>query len=122
MAGEAHGMATTAQAVFAQMLPDDSLSTGLLPSQYLKAAINREIQAIEPISDDQIQPASLDLRLGPSAYRIPASFLPGPASTVREKIARFAMHRVDLSGGAIFEKGSIYIVELMEWLALRKRT
>jgi dCTP deaminase len=113
----------TAQAAFADMQPDESLTTGLLPSQYLRAAIqSREIQAVEPISHGQIQPASLDLRLGSAAYRIPASFLPGPHSTVKEKIARFAMHRIDLSNSAIFEKGSIYIVELMEHLALRRRT
>jgi dCTP deaminase len=116
-------MAVAAQGAFADMQPDDALPTGLLPSQYLKAAIhNHEIFAVEEISDDQIQPASLDLRLGASAYRIPTSFLPGPTSTVQEKIARFAMHRIDLSNGAIFEKGSIYLVELMEHLALRRRT
>jgi dCTP deaminase len=116
-------MAAATQGAFADMQPDDALSTGLLPSQYLKAAIHsREIYAVEEISDDQIQPASLDLRLGASAYRIPTSFLPGPTSTVQEKIARFAMHRIDLSNGAIFEKGSIYLVELMEHLALRRRT
>jgi dCTP deaminase len=116
-------MATTTQAVFADMQPDESLTTGLLPSQYLKAAIHaHEVQTVEPISDSQIQPASLDLRLGAFGYRIPASFLPGPTSTVQEKIAKFAMHRIDLSNGAIFEKGSIYIVELMEHLALRRRT
>jgi dCTP deaminase len=116
-------MATTTQAAFADMQPDESLTTGLLPSQHLKAAIHtHEVQAVEPISDSQIQPASLDLRLGAFGYRIPASFLPGPTSTVQEKIDRFAMNRIDLSDGAIFEKGSIYIVELMEHLALRRRT
>ena len=85
------------------MQPDDALSTGLLPFQYLKAAIhNHEIQAVPPITDSQIQPASLDLRLGAIGYRIPASFLPGPTSTVQEKIAKFAMNRIDLSDGAIF--------------------
>ena len=117
-------MATAVQAAFAEMQPDESLTTGLLPAQYLKAAIHksREIEAVEPISDDQIQPASLDLRLGEVGYRVPASFLPGPTSTMLEKIEKFEMHRLDLSHGAILEKGGIYVIELMERLALRKRT
>jgi dCTP deaminase len=117
-------MATAAQAAFADMQPDESLSTGLLPSQYLKAAVHnsREIEAMEPISDDQIQPASLDLRLGSHGYRVPASFLPGSSATVRDRIEKFAMHRINLSEGAILKKGGIYVVELMECLALRKRT
>jgi dCTP deaminase len=117
-------MATVAQAAFAEMLPEETLRTGLFPSQCLKAAIHstREIQAVEEICDDQIQPASLDLRLGAFAYRIPASFLPGPTSRVREKIEDFAMHRVPLSNSAVLEKDAIYLVELMEHLALRKRT
>ena len=106
------------------MEPEDSLSTGLLPSQYLRAAIHstREIQAAYEILDDQIQPASLDLRLGALGYRVPASFLPGPGFKVREKAEDFAMHRIDLSNGAVLEREGIYVVELMEHLALRKRT
>ena len=117
-------LATVGQAAFAEMQPQDSLTTGLFPSQYLNAAIHnsREIEAVVPIADDQIQPASLDLRLGAIAYHVPASFLPGPTSTVRAKIDDFAMHRLDLSNGAVLAKDSIYVVELAERLALRKRT
>ena len=52
--------------------------TGVLPSQAIRALIKSgEITADVDILDDQIQPASLDLRLGGVAYRVQASFLPG---------------------------------------------
>jgi dCTP deaminase len=116
-------MATSVQAVFGAMRQDEPLTTGLLPSQALLAAIHEshEIQAVAEISDDQIQPASLDLRLGAIAYEVPASFLPGPMSTVREKVEALAMQRIDLSNGAILGQGHIYVVELMERVSLRKR-
>ena len=75
------------------------------------------IRAAAPIEAGQIQPASLDLRLGTEACRIRASFLPG-AAAVAERLAGFEMHRVDLSGGAVLEKGCVYLVPLMESLAL----
>jgi len=52
--------------------------TGILPSQAIRAMIaGGEIMAAPEIEANQIQPASLDLRLGKVAYRIRASFLPG---------------------------------------------
>ncbi len=67
-------------------------ATGILPYQLLRDAIERtrEIQSLEPIVDDQIQPSSLDLRLGDIAYRVRASFLPGPDCTVTEKLGQLA--------------------------------
>lgn len=65
----------------------------------------------------QVQPASLDLRLGPVAYRVRASFLPGRAS-MDERLADLGMHKVDLEGGAVLEKGCVYVVPLVESLAL----
>jgi dCTP deaminase len=99
-------------------------STGLLPSQILRAAIalGHEIQASEPIADDQIQPASVDLRLGEVAYRVRASFLPGLKHTVRNKLDQLSMHRIDLTNGAVLEKDCVYIVPLLELVALRSRT
>ena len=78
-------------------------STGILPSHVLKRLLNqgREITASEPFAPGQIQPASIDLRLGPVAYRVRASFLPGPAATVAEKLRTVFMHEVDLSDGAV---------------------
>jgi dCTP deaminase len=98
-------------------------STGLLPSQEIRALVrSREIQAIEEISEEQIQPASLDLRLGGEAWRVRASFLPGPGKTVEERLQAFGMHRFDLGEGAVLEKGCVYVVPLMESLALKSRT
>ncbi len=98
-------------------------STGILPSQEIRKLIsNREIVAAREISKEQIQPASIDLRLGATAYRVRAGFLPGAASKVSDKIAALGMHEVDISNGAVLEKGCVYIVPLMESLKLRKRT
>jgi dCTP deaminase len=97
-------------------------NTGVLPAQDIRAMIGDEINAMEGIDDSQIQPASLDLRLGDVAYRVRASFLPGTKSTVKDKITQFGMHKVDLTDGAVLEKGCVYIVPLQESLCLRKRT
>ncbi len=90
---------------------------GLLPAQRIRALIADNI--ICGASDAaQIQPASLDLRLGEIAYRVRASFLPGRAATVADKLDAFAMHRFDLTKGAVLETGCVYIVPLLESLAL----
>lgn len=100
------------------------LTTGLLPSQLLREAVaqGREILSPQPIGDDQIQPASIDLRLGEVAYRVRASFLPGPRASVRDKLDLLSMHCVDLTGGAVLEKDCVYIVPLLEFVSLPKRT
>ena len=67
---------------------------------------------------DQIQPASLDLRLGTKAYRVRASFLPGKDKTVEQKLERFKLHELDLTDGAILETGCVYLVPLLESLSL----
>ncbi len=105
--------------------PDaDSHKTGILPSQELEslAGAATEIRASKPIQPDQIQPASLDLRLGPVAYRVRASFLPGKNATVKERLQDLTMHEMDISGGAVLERGCVYIVPLLESLALGPRT
>ena len=97
-------------------------STGIVPSQDLRAMVLRkEIFALEPIADDQFQPASLDLRLGATAYRVRASFLPGKGS-VKAKLDDLAMHAMDISAGGVLEKGCVYIIPLLEGLDLRHRT
>lgn len=72
------------------------------------------------LDDDQIQPASLDLRLGSKAMRVRASFMPGRAHTVAEKLERLTLHEIDLREGAVLETGCVYIVPLMESLDLPK--
>lgn len=99
-------------------------ATGILPSQELErlARASSEIRASRPILPDQIQPASLDLRLGAVAYRVRASFLPGKGATVKERLADLTMHEMDISRGAVLERGCVYIVPLQESLALAPRT
>lgn len=69
------------------------------------------------IPSENIQPASLDLRLGNIAWRVAASFLPGGNQSVLDKVNSVKMHECDLSKGFIFEKGCVYIVPLKEQLA-----
>ena len=92
---------------------------GILPDLMI-AALARDgaIVAGPPVASDQIQPASLDLRLGAIAYRVRASFLPGPGTAVARRIAELKLHEFALTGGAVLETGCVYIVPLMERLAL----
>src|SRR5437764_13803218 len=76
------------------------------------------IVAGREVDADQIQPASLDLRLGKVAYRVRASFLPGPHTTVAERIGELKLHEIALSDGAVLETNCVYIVPLLERLAL----
>lgn len=79
-----------------------------------------EIFATVDFAPGQIQPASLDLRLGTTAYRVRASFLAGQKYTVRDRLDDLAMHQVDLSNGAVLEKGCVYVVPLLESVKLPK--
>ena len=93
--------------------------TGVLPAQTLREMIaTGAISARPAILAEQVQPASLDLRLGQVAYRVRASFLAGAGRPVAERLAEFEMHRMDLSAGAVLEKGCVYVVPLMEGLRL----
>ncbi len=76
------------------------------------------IRAHYPFAPGQIQPASLDLRLGAIAYRVRASFLPGPGTTVADRLIELKLHEFSLTGGAVLETGCVYIVPLIERLAL----
>ena len=97
--------------------------TGILPSHVIRELIrSKEIAALRDIEAKQIQPASLDLRLGAKAHRVRASFLPGRQRTVAEKIDEFSLHEIDLTRGAVFETGCVYVVRLEEQLALSGMT
>lgn len=92
---------------------------GVLPCQSLEAMIAAGMITAEPaIAPGQVQPASLDLRLGTVAYRVRASFLAGEGARVTDRLADFEMHRINLGDGAVLEKGCVYVVPLMERLAL----
>ena len=91
---------------------------GILPDRMIAALAASG--AILPATDfvpDQIQPASLDLRLGEVAYRVRASFLPG-STTVAQRIDELKLHEFALTDGAVLETGCVYIVPLLESLAL----
>lgn len=93
--------------------------TGVLPSQMIRTMIGSGQIAASPAVDPvQIQPASLDLRLGTRAWRVRASFLAGQGRRVADRLPDFAMHEIDLTPGAVLEKGCVYLVPLMESLAL----
>jgi dCTP deaminase len=92
---------------------------GILPDHMIAELAERGgIRPVRPFADDQIQPASLDLRLGQIAYRVRASFLPGPHTTVAKRVAELTLHTVVLTDGAVLETGCVYIVPLLESLAL----
>lgn len=93
--------------------------TGILPDTEIAALFETGALVAPRAPDvDQIQPASLDLRLGEKAWRVRASFLPGPASTVADKLDRLKLHEIDISNGAVLETGCVYIVPLLESLNL----
>ncbi len=97
-------------------------SVGILPCQAILALWrDGEISAAKPLMEGQIQPSSLDLRLGEVAYRVRASFLPGSGNSMAQKIEQFTMHAVDLTQGAVLERGCVYIVPLLERLTLSER-
>ena len=92
---------------------------GILPFQSISDLIEQgAVIAANGVGADQVQPASLDLRLGQRAWRVRASFLPRRRGTVAARIGDVAMHELDLSAGAVLERGCVYIAELQENLAL----
>jgi dCTP deaminase len=100
-------------------LADLGSKPGLLPRQRIKGLIRRRmIQAALQIDETQVQPASLDLRLGTKAYRVPASFLPGKGKTVEAQLSELEFDEINLEPGAVLERGTVYVVELLEHLSL----
>ena len=100
--------------------------TGILPCQKIKEMLGTgEILplAMNQILPDQVQPASIDLRLGECAYPVDASFLPGKGVKVREKMqeldSTFERFQIDLRNGAVLEKGRVYVIPLQETINLR---
>jgi dCTP deaminase len=112
-------MTESASALFSEMARSEPRKTGILPSQEIRELIrNGKIRSTQEISDGQIQPASMDLRLGSVAYRIQASFLPGRTSTIERKIKDLCLAEIDLTKPALLERDAVFIVPLVESLAL----
>lgn len=105
------------------LFPDDAKNaarTGILPFQSINNMVREhEIWSKNEIFADQIQPASIDLRLGSIAYRVRASFLPGPDNTVLDKMQQLDAYPIDISSGAVLERGCVYVVPLLEALNLK---
>src|SRR5262249_13484251 len=101
-------------------LPEDFFfpKSGGLPAQWIKKLFEREQIWGRPLDASQIQPASLDLRLGKTAYKIHASFLPGRGISVQDRIERLKSYEIDLSTPQVLARGSVYIVEIEETLHL----
>src|SRR6201991_1767631 len=96
-------------------------ANGILPDRMIAAMAEAGLIIPEyDFVESQIQPASLDLRLGDIAYRVRASFLPGPDATVAERIDELKLHEIALADGAVLETNCVYIVPLLESLKLPK--
>lgn len=98
----------------------EARGTGVLPYQRL---INMweagAIKALPDLEPEQFQPASLDLRLGRRAYRVRASFLPGPDASVMTRVKELdGLPEINIENGAVLERGAVYVVELLESVSL----
>ena len=99
---------------------------GVLSFQRLKDAVADGVIRCEgaSVAEEQIQPASVDLRLGSKAYRLISSFLPENRSVMDKLHAAdiygsdLVMYETDISNGGILEKGHVYLIPIMEELAL----
>jgi dCTP deaminase len=93
---------------------------GILPAQAIRALLaQRQVTCAAPLAEGQVQPASLDLRLGARAYRVRASFLPAEGAPVEARVAELALHSFDFGPeGKVLEVGCVYLVPLLEGLAL----
>ena len=100
------------------MADNELWASGVFPACFIERLAKGGAITAPPFDADQVQPASLDLRLGDVAYRIRASFLPGPDYTVAERIESLSLHELDLTGGAVLERGCVYLVPLQESLDL----
>ncbi len=105
-----------------------STYTGVLPSQAIWDMVRTQeiVTVLESIEPDQVQPASIDLRLGQYAYPVDTSFLPGRGIKVLDKMrqldADFEKFKIDLRQGAVLEKGRVYVVPLAESISLKSET
>lgn len=99
------------------------MKNGILPEQAIRALVEQGVithKGSHSLDDlpPLIQPASHDLQLGMTAYRMRASYLPGSGRTVSETLGELCLHTIDISNGAVLETGCVYLLPLCETLAL----
>lgn len=101
-----------------QQTPNKS---GILPAHSIRNMLeDGQITVDRHVDADQVQPASLDLRLGKIAYRVQASFLPGAHKSVTQRLGELSLHEINLTNGAVLETNCVYIVPLLESLNLEQ--
>ncbi len=100
------------------MAENEPWAPGVFPARYIERLKVRGAIVAPGFDADQVQPASLDLRLGDVAFRVRASFLPGPDHTVMDRIEALKLHELDLTRSAVLERGCVYLVPLQESLHL----
>lgn len=97
----------------------NTTAAGIFSDTMIKTLVREgAITVPTPLAGGQVQPASLDLRLGRRCWRMRASFLPGKDGNVVERIAAYSLHEIDLTAGAVLETNCVYIAEILEGLAL----
>lgn len=101
-------------------MPKAATHAGILPSQEIRQLIATGIVKLaRPAAPDQVQPASIDLRLGNRAWRVRASFLPGEGTSVADKVKSLSLHNFEFGPeGKVLEVGCVYLIPLLESLAL----
>jgi len=110
---------TASAELFAGTVRREAPNTGILSSQEIHELIqNRKIISLIPIESGQVQPASIDLRLGNIAYRVQASFLPSRTSKVKDKINDLKLAEIDLTKPTLMERGAVFVIPVLEHLAL----
>jgi dCTP deaminase len=115
----APGHALGSHSLFPELVEPAAGARGILPAQAIRwLGQSGQLSAASPIEPSQVQPASLDLRLGPVAHRVQASFLPSRASPVSCRLRDLTMHVVDLGLPNVLERGCVYVVPLQEELRL----
>lgn len=92
---------------------------GVLPSQWIRKALSDgTLSAVRPVEPSQIQPNSIDLRIGRSGTRVQCSFLPGREG-VASRLRRFGIYPVDAGpDGVVLERNAVYLFPLLESLKL----
>jgi dCTP deaminase len=110
---------TASTGLFGEAGRREQRTTGILSSQEIHELIhNQKIRSFAAIEPGQVQPASIDLRLGNVAYRVQASFLPSRTSRVKEKINDLKLAEIDLTKPTLLERGAVFVIPVLEQLAL----